>query len=90
MRPRGASAVFGPQKGASAEQVAQLDAALAHFAKVVAATLGEDFSRVPGVGAAGSLGFAAGHSSARVSAQASNWWRSWPGWPMRWSVPTWC
>nr|VVH80421.1 Glycerate 2-kinase [Pseudomonas aeruginosa] len=29
-----------------------------------------------------------GHSSARVSAQASNWWRSWPGWPMRWSVPT--
>ena len=39
MRPRGASAVFGPQKGASAEQVAQLDAALAHFAKVVAATL---------------------------------------------------
>ena len=59
MRPRGASAVFGPQKGASAEQVAQLDAALAHFAKVVAATLGEDFSRVPGVGAAGGLGFAA-------------------------------
>ncbi|MDV6843688.1 glycerate kinase [Pseudomonas aeruginosa] len=57
--PRGASAVFGPQKGASAEQVAQLDAALAHFAKVVAATLGEDFSRVPGVGAAGGLGFAA-------------------------------
>ena len=55
----GASAVFGPQKGASAEQVAQLDAALAHFAKVVAATLGEDFSRVPGVGAAGGLGFAA-------------------------------
>ncbi|VFT58243.1 Putative glycerate kinase [Pseudomonas aeruginosa] len=33
--------------------------ALAHFAKVVAATLGEDFSRVPGVGAAGGLGFAA-------------------------------
>ncbi|WP_439859209.1 glycerate kinase [Pseudomonas sp. MBLB4136] len=57
--PRGASAVFGPQKGASAAQVAQLDAALGHFAEVVAAALGEDFSDFPGVGAAGGLGFAA-------------------------------
>jgi glycerate kinase len=57
--PRGASHVFGPQKGASAQQVELLDAALGHYAKVVAATLGEDFSQVPGVGAAGGLGFAA-------------------------------
>lgn len=57
--PRGASAVFGPQKGASPEQVASLDAALQSMANVVAATLGEDFSQVPGVGAAGGLGFAA-------------------------------
>ena len=57
--PRGASAVFGPQKGASPAQVEQLDAALAHYADVMAATLGEDLRDQPGVGAAGGLGFAA-------------------------------
>lgn len=57
--PRGASHVFGPQKGASTEQVLELDAALGHFAQVVAATLGKDHSGFPGVGAAGGLGFAA-------------------------------
>lgn len=57
--PRGASHVFGPQKGANAEQVAALDAALAHYARVFAATLGEDHASFPGVGAAGGLGFAA-------------------------------
>lgn len=57
--PRGASAVFGPQKGATAAQVEQLDAALAHYADVMAATLGEDLRDQPGVGAAGGLGFAA-------------------------------
>ena len=56
---RGASHVFGPQKGASTQQVELLDAALGHYARVVAATLGEDHSRQPGVGAAGGLGFAA-------------------------------
>lgn len=57
--PRGASAVFGPQKGASPEQVAELDSALERYARVVAATLGEDHAQFPGVGAAGGLGFAA-------------------------------
>ncbi|QIB50333.1 glycerate kinase [Pseudomonas sp. OIL-1] len=57
--PRGASHVFGPQKGATPEQVEQLDRALGHFADVMAATLGEDHRDVPGVGAAGGLGFAA-------------------------------
>ena len=57
--PHGASAIFGPQKGASPEQVALLDAALGRFGQVVAAELGEDFSTFPGVGAAGGLGFAA-------------------------------
>lgn len=57
--PRGASAVFGPQKGASPEQVQSLDAALQRMSRVVASTLGEDFSEIPGVGAAGGLGFAA-------------------------------
>ncbi|BCG23296.1 hypothetical protein TUM18999_14870 [Pseudomonas tohonis] len=57
--PRGASHVFGPQKGASPAQVEALDAALQRYADVVAAELGEDHSRQPGVGAAGGLGFAA-------------------------------
>src|SRR5690606_6088631 len=56
--PRGASAVFGPQKGASAAEVEQLDAALARYAQIMARTLGEDHAQVPGVGAAGGLGFA--------------------------------
>ncbi|AVO51781.1 glycerate kinase [Ectopseudomonas mendocina] len=57
--PRGASAVFGPQKGATPEQVVELDAALERYAHVVASTLGEDHGQFPGVGAAGGLGFAA-------------------------------
>lgn len=57
--PRGASAVFGPQKGATPAQVEQLDAALEHYADVMASTLGEDLRNLPGVGAAGGLGFAA-------------------------------
>lgn len=57
--PRGASHVFGPQKGANPEQVEELDRALGHFADVMAATLGEDVRELPGVGAAGGLGFAA-------------------------------
>jgi len=57
--PRGASQVFGPQKGASPEQVRQLDAALARFADRCAATLGRDARDTPGSGAAGGIGFAA-------------------------------
>lgn len=57
--PRGASHIFGPQKGANPQQVELLDAALGHYAKVVAQALGEDHSLYPGSGAAGGLGFAA-------------------------------
>lgn len=57
--PHGASAVFGPQKGASPDQVRQLDAALAHFADRCAQTLGRDERDRAGAGAAGGLGFAA-------------------------------
>lgn len=57
--PKGASHVFGPQKGASPEQVRSLDAALHRFARIVADHLGEDHSLHPGAGAAGGLGFAA-------------------------------
>ncbi|SIQ30013.1 glycerate kinase [Aquipseudomonas alcaligenes] len=56
---RGASRVFGPQKGAGEQQIELLDAALAHFARVTAATVGVDHASYPGVGAAGGLGFAA-------------------------------
>lgn len=54
----GASYVYGPQKGATPEMVKELDAALAHFAKVSEEKLGEDYSNYPGTGAAGGLGFA--------------------------------
>lgn len=55
----GASHIFGPQKGASPEQVLQLDAALGHFAEHSAAVLGHDLRDAPGAGAAGGMGFAA-------------------------------
>lgn len=54
--PRGASAVFGPQKGATLEQVQELEANLAHFYSLVARTLGIDVRERPGAGAAGGLG----------------------------------
>lgn len=57
--PRGAAHVFGPQKGATPGQVAQLDAALARFAEASAAHLGRDVQSHPGAGAAGGLGFGA-------------------------------
>ncbi|MBF7731546.1 glycerate kinase [Pseudomonas sp. N040] len=56
--PRGASAVFGPQKGASPFDVDLLDAALAHFAACASHSLGRDCQHEPGAGAAGGLGFA--------------------------------
>ena len=54
--PTGASEIFGPQKGASKEVVAELDSALANFARVVKRDLGVDVLDVPGAGAAGGLG----------------------------------
>ncbi|EPG37280.1 glycerate kinase [Acinetobacter colistiniresistens] len=55
----GASHIFGPQKGASPQQVLELDQALAHFADVTAQLLGVDQRNEAGAGAAGGLGFAA-------------------------------
>ncbi len=54
--PKGASAVYGPQKGATPSDVEYLDAALANYAHVVKRQLGRDVSEVPGAGAAGGLG----------------------------------
>lgn len=55
---RGASAIFGPQKGATPDQVTQLDSALARLADISASLMGEDAREVPGAGAAGGLGYA--------------------------------
>ncbi|CAI8702544.1 glycerate 2-kinase 1 [Pseudomonas sp. IT-P74] len=57
--PHGASAIFGPQKGASPAQIEPLDRALGHFADHCASTLNNDVRDEPGSGAAGGLGFAA-------------------------------
>ncbi|MCC4596190.1 glycerate kinase [Xanthomonas campestris pv. phormiicola] len=56
--PAGASAVFGPQKGAAPALVAQLDANLQHYAAVIEAELGIAVAAVPGGGAGGGLGAA--------------------------------
>jgi glycerate 2-kinase len=53
--PCGASAVFGPQKGATPEMVQQLDAALAHYAAVIQRDLGRDVAQMPGAGAGGGI-----------------------------------
>ena len=57
----GSAAIFGPQKGATPEDVALLDRNLAHYARVLADTIGHDYANVPGAGAAGglSMGFMA-------------------------------
>ncbi|QCP00034.1 glycerate kinase [Arthrobacter sp. 24S4-2] len=58
----GAPAIFGPQKGATPEDVATLDAALAHFVDVLSAEIGPRARKAadaPGAGAAGGVGYAA-------------------------------
>jgi glycerate 2-kinase len=57
--PDGAAEVYAPQKGASPAEVALLDEGLRRWAAVVAAAIGADWSRTPGAGAAGGVGFAA-------------------------------
>ncbi|REC94641.1 glycerate kinase [Kushneria indalinina] len=56
---QGASAIFGPQKGATKAQVNQLDQALARLAEVTANATGQDHRDSAGAGAAGGMGFAA-------------------------------
>jgi glycerate kinase len=57
--PDGAAEVYGPQKGATPDQVRELDRGLRRWAAVVAAATGNDQSQAPGAGAAGGVGFAA-------------------------------
>jgi glycerate kinase len=54
--PRGAASIFGPQKGATPDQVAFLDNGLRNLARVIKRDLGRDVASVPGAGAAGGLG----------------------------------
>ncbi|WP_455916827.1 glycerate kinase [Pantoea agglomerans] len=54
----GASAIFGPQKGATPELVKQLDSALAHYAGVIRRDLDKDVLTIAGGGAAGGMGVA--------------------------------
>jgi glycerate kinase len=54
--PQGASAVYGPQKGATPDMVCELDAALAHYAAVIERDLGVRVLDAAGAGAAGGLG----------------------------------
>lgn len=54
--PMGASAVYGPQKGATTEMVGTLDAALAHYAHIIEQDLHQAVKDIPGAGAAGGLG----------------------------------
>ncbi|KUN39894.1 glycerate kinase [Streptomyces longwoodensis] len=60
--PKGAPAVYGPQKGASPDDVAALDAALSRYVEVLEATLGSraaEYAGSPGAGAAGGIGYGA-------------------------------
>ncbi|MFI6012347.1 glycerate kinase [Streptomyces sp. NPDC051243] len=60
--PKGAPAVYGPQKGASPDDVETLDVALAHYAKVLAGSVGPEAAEhaaAPGAGAAGGIGYGA-------------------------------
>ncbi|MBP2635766.1 MAG: glxK [Firmicutes bacterium] len=54
--PQGASAVYGPQKGATPEIVAELDAALRHYATIAQTVTNKTVAELPGAGAAGGLG----------------------------------
>lgn len=56
--PKGASAVFGPQKGATPDRVAQLDAALKVWGEHIEQTTGRQVIDLPGAGAAGGMGSA--------------------------------
>jgi glycerate kinase len=53
----GAAHVYGPQKGASSDEVRLLDAALRHYAQLASTHIGRDMSDTPGAGAAGGMGF---------------------------------
>ena len=54
----GSSAIYGPQKGATAKTIVQMDEGLKQYAEVIRRDTGKDFANAEGAGAAGGLGFA--------------------------------
>lgn len=64
--PQGASFIFGPQKGATTEQVNQLDEGLKHYSGLIEQELNQVWQHQPGAGAAGGLGFALLALGARI------------------------
>ncbi len=52
----GATAIFGPQKGATPAMIKQLDASLKHYAAIIKRDLDKDVEHIPGAGAAGGMG----------------------------------
>lgn len=54
--PNGASAIYGPQKGATSEMIGELDSALRNFAKIASKITGRDVANISGAGAAGGMG----------------------------------
>ncbi len=82
---RGASAVFGPQKGATPDMVERLDDELADYAAVIRKQLGREVETVPGAGAAGGLGAgflafteASMRSGVDLVIEATGFRRGWP------------
>ncbi|GGC89629.1 glycerate kinase [Thalassobacillus devorans] len=76
--PHGATYVFGPQKGAKEEELAELDKGIHHYANLIENASGKKLQKIPGAGAAGGLGFgllvlgAEIRSGARIVAEAMN------------------
>ncbi len=54
--PTGAAVIFGPQKGATPEDIKLLDAGVQHLSQIIRQTMGLDLAFVPGTGAAGAMG----------------------------------
>jgi len=54
--PKGASRIYGPQKGATPKVIEELDESLAHFAEIIKRDLNKNVKDMPGAGAAGGLG----------------------------------
>ncbi len=57
--PEGATRQYGPQKGATEEEINQLEAGMKHFASIISSHCGSDISKIPGSGAAGGIGVSA-------------------------------